>query len=193
MNIRFFLISLSAAFILCGCENGGKKIVETKDGVIVTTITGDFYKIIGTELYEIKKHEQGYENGYLKNYSKEIPSKNARLLVSLKAKIFNDKTDYVIKVNIAKNSIKDAALTESGLLGIDNGRIDGVSSLIISFDDKDGFESGQDVIEFNAPGWTHIVNSKGEPAYYEFKGMRISEKQRASENTTIDISWTALQ
>lgn len=188
MNKSFLLIMTISSVFLTACDSGGKKIVDTKDGVIVTTVTGDIYKVVGTELYEIKSHDKGYEEGYLKSIDYDIPSKNAKLHVSLKAKIFNDKTDYVIKVDVVENSITDKNITKPEVLKISNGNIDGISSLIINFEDAEGFSAGKDVIGFD-DDWTNIVNDKDETLIYEFKGMRASEKLRANKNTSLRIQW----
>lgn len=192
MNKIYIASIIALGFILSGCDSGGKKIVDTKDGVVVTTPTGDLYKIVGTELFEIRKHETGYEDGFLKTSEYDIPTLNAKLHCLVKAKVFSNKTDYIIEVTVLPNSIKEESLAAKDLLELKNGTIDGLSVILTSFEDAEGFKLGEDEFNLNAAGWSRVVDTKNETYQYQFKGFRDSEKQRAKKDSTMQIKWVGL-
>jgi hypothetical protein len=182
-----FLVS-ALALTLTACDSGGKKVVDTKDGVIVTTVTGDLYKIIGTEMYEIKKHDGGFESGYLKLKTIEVASRNAKIKIEVKAKVFNDKTDYIVDAKVVPGSIKNKALSVKDILSLNDGTIDGISSVSIVYEDAEGFSLGNDEISVRGE-WSRIVDENDNVAQVQFKGTKPSDKQRANKDTMLKIQW----
>lgn len=184
------LLITTLALSLAACDSGGKKIVDTKDGAIVTTITGDLYKVVGTEMYEIKKHESGFENGFIKTATQVVPSTNAKINFDVKAKVFNDRTDYIIVGKVVPGTIKNKALADKDILSLNDSTIDGISAITLVYEDADGFSLGSDELPIRGE-WSRSVNEAGVITAVEFKGTRVSDKQRARKDATLNVQWRA--
>jgi hypothetical protein len=179
---------IALAFSLTACDSGGKKIVDTKDGAIITTMTGDLYKVIGTEMYKITERAGDITSGTLKTFTQEISSKNAKLKFEIKAKVFNERTDYIITASVVPKSIKNKALSVSDIIDIKNGTIDGIASIDVVYEDKDGFSLGSDTFSIKDQ-WILNVDHNDVAYQAEYKGSLSSAELRNQKDSRIVVQW----
>ncbi len=181
------LLITALAFSLAACDSGGKKIVDTKDGAIVTTMTGDLYKVIGTEMYKITERADN-TNGTLKTATQAITSINGKVKFEVKAKVFNDRTDYIINASVVPGSIKNKAISVKDMMNMIDGSIDGITALSIVYEDKDGFSLGSDDIAVKSQ-WTTTIDHNGAAYAAEYKGSVVSTELRNQKDSRLVVQW----
>ena len=181
------LLILAFCSFLVACNQEKNSVVATSAGVFHLNSNGQIYRIDGNKLVELKADKLDPEKGILKTYSQEIPGKDGKILVDLKAKIYPDKTNYIIKITRKLNPDK-AAENQDKELKFTGNSVMGIKSITVATSDSDDFSVGQDYIPFNNK-WLKVVDSSGKVRSLEYKDSFISESARFSELTKFTVQW----
>lgn len=187
--MKKIILSLLICVSLTACNEDKTAVVSTPSGNFFINSSGLLHRIEGNKLVEVKVDNVDPEKGITKTLDREVPTPQGIMTVSVKAKIYPDKTSYIIYISKKLKEGEGNEQLSKALQQSSSRTIMGIKSITVVASDKDDFSVGEDNIPLTY-GWTNIVDKSGKPYRLEYKGSFPSPKTRFNESTFLGLQWT---